>query len=91
LGLEDKIAELVYKGKVAHPESAMASNLRHIAAVREAEKLVAQALTSLDNRLSPEFVTQDIQDALGYLDEILWKKFADDLLEKIFSEFCVGK
>lgn len=89
--LEDKITELVYKGKVAASEPAMVGNLRHIAAVRDAEKLIAQALSSLDNRLSPEFVAQDIKDALARLDELLGKRSSEDLLDKIFSEFCIGK
>jgi tRNA modification GTPase len=89
--LENKITELVYKGKVAASEPVMVGNLRHIAAVRDAEKLIAQAVSSLDNRLSPEFVAQDIKDALARLDELLGKSSSEDLLYKIFSEFCIGK
>jgi tRNA modification GTPase len=89
--LEEKIAQLVYKGKVIGAESAMVGNLRHIAAIREAEILIAQALSSLDNGLSPELVSEDIKLALGSLDELLGKSFSEDLLDKIFSEFCIGK
>jgi tRNA modification GTPase len=89
--LEEKIAELVYKGKVFGPEPVMVSNLRHISSIREAEILIAQAAGSLDNKLSPEFIAQDIKDALICLDGLLGKKFSEDLLDKIFSEFCIGK
>ncbi len=89
--LESAIADLVYNGKVAHPESILTSNLRHIEALRKTEKLVAEAADSLDNKLSLEFIAQDIKEALGYLDGILGRKFSEDLLDKIFSDFCIGK
>jgi tRNA modification GTPase len=69
----------------------MASNLRHIQAVKSAQKLIAEALNSLDNKLSVEFVAQDIKDALGCLDSITGRGFSEDLLDKIFSDFCIGK
>ncbi len=89
--LESAITNLVYNGKIISSESIMVSNLRHIEAVRRAQKLIAQALNSLDNKLSLEFVAQDIKDSLGNLDDILGRRFSEDLLDKIFSEFCIGK
>lgn len=89
--LEEEIANLVYNGKVSAPESLIVSNLRHIASIKEAQKLIAQALNSLDNKLSLEFIAQDIKEALRYLDGILGRRFSEDLLDKIFSEFCIGK
>jgi tRNA modification GTPase len=59
--------------------------------LRQARKLVAEASISLDNKLSSEFIAQDIKDALICIDELLGKKFSEDLLDKIFSEFCIGK
>lgn len=89
--LERAIVNLVYDGKVSNPEPVMVSNLRHIEAIKEAKKLIAEAINSLDNKLSPEFIAQDIKDALLHLDDILGKRFSEDLLDKIFSEFCIGK
>jgi len=89
--LEEAIANLVYKGKVAVSESVLVSNQRHIEALRHAQKLVAEAVKSLDNRLSAEFIAQGLKDSLIYLDELLGKKFSEDLLDKIFTEFCIGK
>jgi tRNA modification GTPase len=89
--LEAKIADLVYQGKISSGEPVIVSNSRHISAMREAQKLIAGALNSLDNKLSLEFIAQDIKESLGYLDEILGKRFSENLLDKIFSEFCIGK
>jgi tRNA modification GTPase len=89
--LEDAIADLVYNGKAGSSESVLASNTRHIQAIKNAQKLIADTIDSLDNNLSLEFLAQNIKDALGYLDGILGKGFSEDLLDKIFSEFCIGK
>ena len=89
--LEEAVANSVYGGKVSQSESMMVGNLRHIESIKKAQKLIAEALNSLDNKLSLEFIAQDIKEALGYFDEILGRRFSQDLLDKIFSEFCIGK
>ncbi len=89
--LEDKIVELVYKGKVIGPESVVVGNLRHVSCLREAQKLIAQSAGSVDNKASIELIAQDVKDSLGYLDELLGKKFSEGLLDRIFSKFCIGK
>ncbi|MCM8789401.1 MAG: tRNA uridine-5-carboxymethylaminomethyl(34) synthesis GTPase MnmE [Candidatus Omnitrophica bacterium] len=90
--LEDCIAKLVYNGKVSNSaSSAIVSNARHITTVREAQKFIANSLNSLDNKLTLEFIVQDVKQALGCLDEVLGRRFSQDLLDKIFSEFCIGK
>jgi len=89
--LEDAVASHVYKGAVSSPESVMVSSLRHINALTAAEKLIAEAGNSLDNNLSGEFIAQGLKDALAYLDNILGKDSPEDLLDKIFSRFCIGK
>jgi tRNA modification GTPase len=90
-GLEDAIAYLVYGDKITAREPVLVSNLRHSTILKKAEKLIAEALKSLDNKLYPELIAQDLKDALGYIDEILGKKFSESLLERIFSQFCIGK
>jgi len=89
--LEDAIVELVYGGKVNSAEPMLTSNLRHIQEIRQAQKLIAEALDSLDNKLPLEFVAQGIKEALWHMDSLLGKEFAEDLLNKIFSQFCIGK
>jgi tRNA modification GTPase len=89
--LEDAIADLVYSGGPKSPASVLMSSARHIQAITKAQKLIAAALHSLDNKLSAEFVAQDLKEALGFLDDILGRRFAEGLLAKIFSEFCIGK
>ncbi len=89
--IEDAIAQLVYHGKVSPKETVLVSNLRHIEAIGKTQEFVAGALNSLDNKLSLEFIAQDIKDALLYLDEVLGRHFSEDLLDRIFDDFCIGK
>jgi tRNA modification GTPase len=89
--LEDALVNLICKGKVVSAEAAFVANLRHIEKLKYLEKFIAQAINSLDNNLSLEFIAQDIKEALGCLDEIVGKRFSEDLLDRIFGEFCIGK
>jgi len=89
--LEEAIVNLIYSGKVEKPESVLLSNLRHIQALKKAENFISRAAVSLKEGLSLEFSAQDIKGALGCMDDVLGKNFSGDLLEKIFSEFCIGK
>jgi tRNA modification GTPase len=89
--LKEAIANLVYKGKARFADSILVSNLRQIQEIKKTQKLIAEAIDLLDNKLSGEFIAQNIKDALGHLDEVLGKRFSEDLLDKIFSEFCIGK
>ena len=89
--LEDALCEFVFKGKLHAPEFLIVSNLRHIHALKNAKKLISQAKEALVKRLPQEFITQDLKDACVYLDKILGKNFSDDLIDRIFTDFCIGK
>ncbi|MCX5699535.1 MAG: tRNA uridine-5-carboxymethylaminomethyl(34) synthesis GTPase MnmE [Candidatus Omnitrophica bacterium] len=89
--LEDALYDFVYQGKLPSPEFMLVSNLRHIHALRDARKLVGEARVSLADKLPIEFIAQNLKDACVYLDKILGKSFSEDLLDKIFADFCIGK
>lgn len=89
--LEDTIAKLVYNGEVISPESLIVSNLRHIQEIKEAQRHILEALNSLNNKLPLEFIAEDIKAALLSLDKLLGRRFSEDLLDRIFSQFCIGK
>ena len=89
--LEDVVAELVYNGHFSPADSILVSNIRHIEKIKKTQKLIAESLDLLDNRVSIEFIVQNIKDATGYLDDILGRRFSEDLLDRIFSRFCIGK
>jgi len=89
--LEEAIYTIVYQGKLKGTETVLVSNVRHVTILKGAEKLIAEAIDSLDNKLSWEFICQDLKEALAGMDEVLGRCFSQDLLAKIFSDFCIGK
>ncbi|MCX5694287.1 MAG: tRNA uridine-5-carboxymethylaminomethyl(34) synthesis GTPase MnmE [Candidatus Omnitrophica bacterium] len=89
--LEDALYSFVYQGKLPGPELALVSNLRHIQALRDTRQLIDEARHMFADKLSIEFITQNLKDACSYLDGILGKDFSTDLLDKIFMDFCIGK
>jgi tRNA modification GTPase len=89
--LEDAISGLVLAGEVDIKETLFISNLRHIRIFQDVQKSVAAARKSLDNTLSAEFIAEDLKAAVTRLDLLLGKDSSAELLDKIFSRFCIGK
>jgi tRNA modification GTPase len=90
--LEEAIVDLAYAGRLNNSsEPVLVSNLRHIEAMKEAQKFIVQALNSLDNDVSIEFIAQDLKEALVNLDGVVGESMPQDLLDKIFKQFCIGK
>ncbi|HOU35686.1 MAG TPA: tRNA uridine-5-carboxymethylaminomethyl(34) synthesis GTPase MnmE [Candidatus Omnitrophota bacterium] len=89
--LEDEIASFVLGGNADFREPLLVSNMRHIRALRDAQKSIARLRISLDNGVSAELTAQHIKEALGSFDGLLGRRFSEDLLDSIFSRFCIGK
>jgi tRNA modification GTPase len=89
--LEDAFYDFVYQGQWPDPELMLVSNLRHIQALQEAKDLMAQGQVVLEKKQPLELVAQTLKDACICLDDILGKNFSADLLNKIFTDFCIGK
>lgn len=67
------------------------SNARHFEALQNALKYIKQSIDNLNNGLSSELNSLDIKQALFHLGEITGEITTDDLLDSIFSNFCIGK
>ena len=67
------------------------TRLRHRIAIAKAEERIKQTETSLKKRMSQEFIALDLRGALDALGEVTGQTTTEDILENIFSEFCVGK
>ncbi len=67
------------------------SSVRHKNALTRAKKSLFLAKNSLEKEMSPEFVVLDVRAALDAVGEVVGKTVTDDILNKIFSEFCIGK
>jgi len=79
-------------GKSNYSEkSAIVSNLRHYDCLKKAKEYLQNALTSINERLSGEFIAVDLRNAENSLGEIIGEVTSDDILNNIFMKFCIGK
>ncbi len=69
----------------------MIANLRHKQALERAQKNIAAALEAISRNDSPEITAFELREAIDNLDEITGRKIDEDVLDKIFSSFCIGK
>ena len=93
-GISDMIKELlnfVVKGDVDQSGSRLIINTRQCSALNDAVRYLDYSLKTIKDHESDEFIALDLRNALDSLGEIAGSVITDDLLDKIFSEFCVGK
>lgn len=72
-------------------ESVAVTNARHKQALSAAQASLRHAERSAQAEMSPEFLAVDLRDALRHLGEITGETTTDDILDRIFSTFCIGK
>ena len=72
-------------------DDVLISNIRHLEALQKTEASLNSVLENIDNPVTSDFLATDIKQALYYLGEITGQVTTDDLLETIFSKFCIGK
>lgn len=86
--LTDKIIEKVSYNTQA---DTVVTNARHYDALLKTEDALQDVIKAIDSNITNDFVAQDIRLALFHLGEITGYVSVDDLLDNIFSKFCIGK
>ena len=89
--LTETIRSMFFAGQLQFNDEVYISNLRQKNALINAEKSIGQVLESLKNQMPEDFLTIDMMDAYEELGYIIGESVEDDLVDKIFSEFCMGK
>jgi tRNA modification GTPase len=89
--LEDAIRDRVLNGTSESSSEVLLSNLRHKQALERAREGLERALEANQRNFSPEFLSLDLGAALQALGEIVGETTSEDLLERIFNQFCIGK
>jgi tRNA modification GTPase len=89
--LNQAIWDRVMGGAVKVDDVRVAINARHQACLQNAKQLLETGRRSLEDGKSPEFVSIELRGALDAVGEVVGKLDTEDLLGKIFSEFCIGK
>jgi tRNA modification GTPase len=89
--LEDAIRDRVLNGTPESSSEILLSNFRHKQALERAREGLERALEATKLNLSAEFLSMDLGAALQALGEVVGEITSEDLLERIFSQFCIGK
>jgi tRNA modification GTPase len=92
-GIEELKSEILRKVNLhsINTDDVLVSNIRHLEALQKTEESLNRVLQNIDHPITSDFLASDIKQALYYLGEITGQVTTDDLLETIFSKFCIGK
>ncbi|WP_353134053.1 tRNA uridine-5-carboxymethylaminomethyl(34) synthesis GTPase MnmE [Pseudopedobacter sp.] len=88
--LQNKLLEIVNLANL-NSEDVMVSNIRHVEALQKTNEALIRVLYGIDNPVASDFLAMDIRQSLYHLGEITGEVTTDDLLDNIFSKFCIGK
>ncbi len=88
--LEDKIFDFVGVNKIGRNETVL-SNVRHVEAVKKAKKHLEEASEALKSNVPIDLASIDIKDAWHALGEVTGDTIDEQIVERIFEKFCVGK
>lgn len=88
--LKERMTEAVLRGQL-QTESSIVTNARHYHALKEAAASLEEIQAGLDNNLQSDLLALDIRRCLHYLGEITGQVTNEDMLDYIFSKFCIGK
>ena len=89
--LKTAIREELLGGTFVMAESPIITNARHQDALRRAQEALDDVIASLENDMPPDLVSVDLRISLDALGDIVGKTTTEDILDRIFSQFCVGK
>ncbi|MBP1926293.1 tRNA modification GTPase [Sedimentibacter acidaminivorans] len=87
----EKISEMFFKGTINLSNDLIINNIRHKNLLVSAKKSLEEVLKSIDNGMTIDFIEIDLKDSMESLGLIVGKSVSDDLVQKIFNEFCIGK
>ncbi|WGX76287.1 tRNA uridine-5-carboxymethylaminomethyl(34) synthesis GTPase MnmE [Paraclostridium bifermentans] len=89
--IHDKIEDMVFEGTVRNSSDLVVTNSRHKDALYKAKQSISDALTAIDSYMPLDFIEVDFKNIWDYLGYINGDTVTEDLLDTIFSNFCIGK
>ena len=89
--LESEIKDMFFNGDISTNEEIYITNLRHKNLLREAYDSLKLVKEGIDNQMSEDFLTIDLMNAYEKLGLIIGEEVEDDLADRIFEKFCMGK
>ncbi|MGB2601442.1 MAG: tRNA uridine-5-carboxymethylaminomethyl(34) synthesis GTPase MnmE [Candidatus Omnitrophota bacterium] len=89
--LEDAVANKLFKGDVGMPEGPVVTNARHKEVLMNAAGSLERAASVTGDKYNGELLASDLNEAVRQLGIVTGQTATDDILDKIFSQFCIGK
>jgi len=89
--LFESMKNRVFQNSDYSEQSAIVSNIRHYNCLKRAKESLMNAEKSAEEKMSGEFISVDLRTAENSLAEIIGVVTTDDILNNIFSKFCIGK
>jgi tRNA modification GTPase len=89
--LKDAVFHTILGRRLDTETSVVAPNLRHKLCLERSLEAMNRALQLLDDQSSAELIALEVQEALAHLGEVIGLTTTEDLLDQIFSQFCLGK
>lgn len=89
--LEETIREMFFTGEVTFNDEVYITNIRHKTALQEAVHSLHLVVQSIEDEMPEDFYSIDLMNAYEELGSIIGEAVEDDLVNEIFSKFCMGK
>ena len=89
--LEDAIKTMFFEGKISFNDEIFITNVRHKTAIQNSIDSLENVLGSIEAGMPEDFYSIDLMNAYEVLGEIIGESVGEDLVNTIFSEFCMGK
>ena len=89
--IENLIIDLFFDGELQISSDSVLSNLRHINALKEAKKSLLEVNESLKKKVFLDLIEVDLENVIGHISEITGTITTEDILDRVFSDFCIGK
>lgn len=89
--LELQIRDLFFGGEVQNQDMTYVSNSRHISLLKQARQTIQDAIDAAEAGIPMDMVQIDLTRTWELLGEIIGESASDELINQLFSQFCLGK
>jgi tRNA modification GTPase len=89
--LEELIKDVIFSGEIEFSDQTLVTNLRHKKSLEAAYEYMSNVKETVQKGLPADFATIDLKGALEELGKITGDAVGEDIIDRIFSEFCLGK
>ena len=89
--LRNQIFDIIYNGHCKTPEGIFITRERHRELLSKSQDSLNKVINAINQNLSSEFIAADLRLSLDSLGEITGETYSEDVLNRIFQEFCIGK